>query len=98
MTMAIDDLAKHVAAELGSRIVRQGIAFGELTLTILPNQIVPVLIVLRDDKECRFEQLIDICGVDYPERSKRFDVVYHLLSPRKNQRLRVKCETDEATA
>jgi NADH-quinone oxidoreductase subunit C len=41
--------------------------------------------------------LIDICGVDYPEREQRFEVVYHLLSPRENQRIRVKCETDEKT-
>ena len=54
-----------------------------------------VLTALRNDKECQFEQLIDICGVDYPERERRFDVVYHLLSPRKNQRIRVKCEADE---
>ena len=47
--------------------------------------------------QCLFEVLIDICGVDYPEREQRFDVVYHLLSPRRNQRIRVKCETDEDT-
>ena len=56
-----------------------------------------MLTSLRDDSGCQFEVLIDICGVDYPEREKRFDVVYHLLSPRKNQRIRVKCETDETT-
>jgi len=56
-----------------------------------------VLRALRDDAGCQFEQLVDICGVDYPERAKRFDVVYHLLSPRKNQRLRVKCEVDDQT-
>ncbi len=97
MSGGLEDLGKHVAAELGSRIVRQSIAFGELTLVVAPNNIARVLTALRDDKECQFEQLIDICGVDYPERGKRFDVVYHLLSPRKNQRIRVKCETDEAT-
>ena len=52
---------------------------------------------LRDDAKCRFEVLIDICGVDWPARESRFDVVYHLLSPRLNQRVRVKLETDEAT-
>ena len=51
--------------------------------------IVQTLTTLRDDGDCQFEQLIDICGVDYPERAKRFDVVYHLLSPRRNQRMRV---------
>jgi NADH-quinone oxidoreductase subunit C len=58
---------------------------------------VDVLTKLRDDAACRFEILIDICGVDYPARPNRFDVVYHLLSVRKNQRLRLKLETDEAT-
>ena len=53
---------------------------------------------LRDDDGCQFEILIDICGVDYPERAERFDVVYHLLSARLNQRIRVKLETDEDDA
>jgi hypothetical protein len=48
-------------------------------------------------RACQFVNFIDICGVDYPAREKRFDVVYHLLSPRQNQRIRVKVETDEAT-
>ena len=57
-----------------------------------------VLTVLRDDPKLMFTQLIDICGVDYPDREKRFDVVYHLLSPYKNRRIRVKVQTDEDTA
>ena len=94
MAAAIEDLAKHVEALLGAKLVSQRLALGELTVTIGADEIVPVLVALRDDKDCLFEQLIDICGVDYPEREKRFDVVYHLLSPRKNQRIRVKCEAD----
>jgi NADH-quinone oxidoreductase subunit C len=65
---------------------------------VAPADIARVLTALRDDSQCLFEVLIDICGVDYPEREKRFDVVYHLLSPRRNQRIRAKCETDEDTA
>ena len=72
-------------------------AFGELTLTTTRDNIVAVLTKLRDDPALQFEQLIDLCGVDYPERAERFDVVYHLLSPRKNLRVRVKITTDEAT-
>jgi NADH-quinone oxidoreductase subunit C len=53
---------------------------------------------LRDDPQCRFGCLIDICGVDYPERELRFDVVYHLLSPWQNRRIRVRVKTDEATS
>ena len=52
---------------------------------------------LRDDRRCRFGCLIDICGVDYPEREERFDVVYHLLSPWLNHRIRVRTKTDAAT-
>jgi NADH-quinone oxidoreductase subunit C len=97
MAGALEDLAKHIDALLEGRIERRQLALGELTLIVAPRQIVPVLTALRDDNDCLFEQLVDICGVDYPERAKRFEVVYHLLSPRRNQRIRVKCETDEAT-
>ena len=74
------------------------IAHGELNLRAKAEAIAQVLTRLRDDAECPFEQLIDLCGVDYPQRTKRFDVVYHLLSLTKNRRVRVKIETDEATA
>jgi len=95
--MPLEDLAKHVEALLEARGAHLDRALGELTVVVPCEQIVPVLTVLRDDKQCLFEQLIDICGVDYPERARRFDVVYHLLSPRRNQRIRVKCETDADT-
>ena len=97
MAGALEDLAKHIEAKLGTTVSRWEIAFGELNVVVPPAQIVNVLTALRDDGQCQFEILIDICGVDYPEREKRFDVVYHLLSPRKNQRIRLKCETDETT-
>jgi NADH-quinone oxidoreductase subunit C len=71
-------------------------AFGELTLLVEREKIVEVLTGLRDDAEFRFHQLIDLCAVDYPERTRRFDVVYHLLSLSKNLRIRVKLQTDEA--
>jgi NADH-quinone oxidoreductase subunit C len=68
-----------------------------VTLLAPAERIVEVLAKLRDDPACQLEVLIDICGVDYPARAKRFDVVYHLLSPRKNLRIRVKVQTDEDT-
>ena len=74
------------------------VSFGELTLHVEAANIVEVLTVLRDDAECRFVCFVDICGADYPEREKRFDVVYHLLSPYKNQRVRVKVQVDEEGA
>jgi NADH-quinone oxidoreductase subunit C len=97
MTMPLEDLARHVEGLLDGKLVRRHIALAELTVVVVPEQIVSVLAALRDDSQCQFEQLIDICGVDYPERAKRFDVVYHLLSPRRNQRIRIKCETDADT-
>jgi NADH-quinone oxidoreductase subunit C len=74
------------------------VAFGELTVSAKSADIVQFLKSLRDEPELRFEQLIDICGADYPQRSRRFDVVYHLLSLVKNRRVRVKVETDADTA
>jgi NADH-quinone oxidoreductase subunit C len=96
--MTLEELSSHIEARLPGTVLRGSIALGELTLVVAPTDIVRVLTALRDDAECLFEVLIDICGVDYPEREKRFDVVYHLLSPRRNLRIRLKCETDEDTA
>jgi NADH-quinone oxidoreductase subunit C len=72
-------------------------AYGELNITVPAESIVETLTLLRDDPECRFVCFTDITAVDYPERANRFDVVYHLLSPYKNTRIRVKAETDDAT-
>jgi NADH-quinone oxidoreductase subunit C len=96
--MTLEELSSHIDAKLPGAIVQATIALGELTLVVAPTDIVRVLTALRDDTQCLFEVLIDICGVDYPEREKRFDVVYHLLSPRRNQRIRIKCEADEDAA
>ena len=98
MTMTLEELSSHVGAKLQGAVIGSYVTRGELTLVVERNEIVRVLTVLRDDADCLFEVLIDICGVDYPERDNRFDVVYHLLSPRKNQRIRLKCDTDEETA
>jgi NADH-quinone oxidoreductase subunit C len=95
--MTLEELASHLEATLQGGILRRDIARGELTLVVGAERIAQVLTALRDDSQCLFEVLIDICGVDYPEREKRFEVVYHLLSPRRNLRIRLKCETDEET-
>jgi NADH-quinone oxidoreductase subunit C len=98
MAEAIVELRSHVAEKFPDiSVIASNIALGELTITVAREAIVEVLTTLRDDPKCQFEVLIDICGVDYPERAERFDVVYHLLSPRLNQRIRVKVSTDEAT-
>ena len=91
----ISELAIEAIAKLGAVVTGSKTVFGELTITVARDTIVETLTKLRDDPGCQFECLIDICGVDYPERAERFDVVYHLLSLRKNQRLRVKLTTDE---
>jgi NADH-quinone oxidoreductase subunit C len=97
MPDTLNELGTHIAAGLGAAVLRTAVPFGELTIEAEAAQIVKVLRFLRDDGECRFVCFTDICGVDYPEREKRFDVVYHLLSPYKNHRIRVKVATDEMT-
>jgi NADH-quinone oxidoreductase subunit C len=97
MSEALNELGEYLELKLGAALHERSVRHGELTLTVDRDQIGRVLRVLRDDGRCRFEVLIDICGVDYPERADRFDVVYHLLSPRINQRIRVKLSTDETT-
>ncbi len=91
------DLGDHVASELQERGVRYDMSHDELTLHTDGDNIIDVLRFLRDDASCQFVCFIDICGVDYPARENRFDVVYHLLSPYQNTRVRVKVQTDEDT-
>ena len=90
-------LGEHVAAGLGEAVLGRDIAYGDLTILVDPSRIVEVVTFLRDDPSCRFVSFIDLCGVDYPGRERRFDVVYHLLSPAHNTRIRIKVETDETT-
>ena len=97
MTANLSALGDHIKSHLGAAVLASKITVGELTLTVERDAITKVLAFLRDDVKCLFEVLIDLCGVDYPERAERFDVVYHLLSPRLNQRIRVKLSTDEDT-
>ncbi len=90
------DLAT-LQAKLGSAITGGETALDEVTLHAEPAQILSVLKTLHSDADLRFVSFIDLCGADYPEREKRFDVVYHLLSPYKNARVRIKVQVDEAT-
>jgi len=91
-------LGQLIVANSAGAVSGFHVGFTELTLHAPAQRIVEVLTQLRDNPDFRFTQLIDLCGVDYPQRSKRFDVVYHLLSMVKNRRVRVKVETDEDTA
>ena len=91
------ELLDAISLTLGDVLIESVIAHGELTLRVQANAIARVLTYLRDDPNCQFKLLVDLCGADYPEREQRFEVVYHLLSPRQNQRIRVKVDTDETT-
>jgi len=97
MDEMLDKLGQTIKAALGKSVESYAVAFGELTLTAKAADIVRVATFLKTDAGCQFINIIDVTGVDRPEREKRFDVVYHLLSPRLNQRIRVKVETDEET-
>ncbi len=88
-------IGQKIAAALPGAVSAQTVAFGELTLDVEAGEIARVVKALRD--EFAFTQLIDICGVDWPQRAKRFDVVYHFLSLTLNARLRLKLQVDENT-
>jgi NADH-quinone oxidoreductase subunit C len=97
MDEALREHSEYVQAKLGERCLGADIAFGELTITVRRQSIVEVLRILRDDSQCRYFSFIDLSGADYPGRDERFDVVYHLLSPTQNARIRVKLTTGEET-
>lgn len=97
MDQALRDLAEHIAHAEPHAVQKWEIRNDELTLIAVREHIATLIKFLRDDSQCRFETLIDICGADYPERLERFEVIYHLLSMRMNQRIRVKCSTDDET-
>ncbi len=98
MSTDLDALGQAIVANSTGAITSYEIAYGELTVTGPAHRVHQALTQLRDHPDCRFHQLIDLCGVDYPERPLRFDVVYHLLSLVKNHRIRLKVQTDEDTA
>lgn len=91
----LDTLGKTITGALAASVTGYAVAFGELTVTAQAPDIVAVMCFLRDDGRCQFWNLIDITAVDWPGRERRFDVVYHLLSPKHNVRVRVKIEVDE---
>lgn len=97
MDETLKELAEHIELGLGESLVSWKVEYGELTLTVNATDILDAIRFLRDNSSCKFVNLTDICGVDYPSREKRFDVVYHFLSPVQNQRVRVKVATDENT-
>jgi NADH-quinone oxidoreductase subunit C len=97
MTQALIDLGDYVSAALPDEVQGFEVAYDELMVTVAREAVVKALSFLRDDQNCQFKQLVDLTAVDFPEREARFEVVYNLLSPRHNQRIRVKLATDEET-
>jgi NADH-quinone oxidoreductase subunit C len=97
MSDTLRELGDAIVAALAGAVTGVSVKFGELTLNARAEDIVKVMTFLRDDERCQFISFIDVTAVDWPAREKRFDVVYHLLSPKKNRRVRLKIETDEAT-
>lgn len=97
MDLALKDLGDYIAGQLPDEVLGTSLSLGELSLSVRREGIVKMLSFLRDDVNCRFRQLVDVCGVDYPDREQRFDVVYNLLSLTNNTRIRVKTQTDEET-
>ena len=97
MDATLDTLGQTIAAALKGAVSGYNVAYGELTLHANAADIVKVVTFLRDDPNCRFISFIDVTAVDWPSREKRFDVVYHLLSPTLNARIRLRAEADETT-
>jgi NADH-quinone oxidoreductase subunit C len=93
----LDALGQMIVDALNGAATGYALAFDQLTVTVKVDRIVDVVRYLKDDASCRFVNLTDITAVDYPGREKRFDVIYHFLSPTLNARVRLRAEADEDT-
>jgi NADH-quinone oxidoreductase subunit C len=98
MTETLKDLGDYVAAAFPQDVTQTAIAHDELMVNVRRDAVTRVLSFLRDDPKCLFKVLVDVCGVDYPERAERFEVVYNLLSIKTNRRIRIKVTADEESA
>jgi NADH-quinone oxidoreductase subunit C len=95
MNQALEDLGDYIAGLLADDLEEHRLINDELVLVTRPDSLRKVVRFLRDDSQCLFKLLVDVCGVDYPERERRFEVVYNLLSVSHNQRIRVKVRVAE---
>jgi NADH-quinone oxidoreductase subunit C len=93
----LNALGQTIVSALPGAAIDHKVAFNQLTVAVQVDRIVDVVRFLRDDSDCRFISIIDVTAVDYPKRERRFDVVYHLLSPTLNTRIRLRAEADEST-
>jgi len=94
----LEKLGQEIVANSAGAVAGYEVMYGELNLTGPATRVVEAMTYLRDNPDLRFSVLIDVCGADYPERERRFDVVYHLLSMTRNLRIRLKVQADEDTA
>ena len=97
MSENLSTLGEKIVGALAGSATGHSVAFDQLTVTVQAEKIVDVVKYLRDDPALRFINITDITAVDHPGREKRFDVVYHFLSPTLNTRIRLKAEADETT-
>jgi NADH-quinone oxidoreductase subunit C len=97
MDEALHQHVETIADALKGGLLTHSIAHGELTIVVPARDIVATIKVLRDDERCQYFSIIDVTAIDWPSREARFDIVYHLLSPTHNRRIRVKIEVGEAT-
>ena len=95
---SLTELSAYLFSALAGHLTESGVRKEELIVVCDVSSLIKVLKFLRDDIQCQFKQLIDLCGVDYPDRESRFEIVYHLLSYRYNRRVRVKTSADENTS
>ena len=98
MIEALHDLAEYVEQKRSDCVISWDVKNDELNISVAPSNIASFVEFLRSDNRCKFSTLVDITGVDYPDRTKRFDVVYHLLSMYQNHRIRLKISIRENEA
>jgi|TARA_B110001454_G_scaffold90833_1_gene86598 NADH-quinone oxidoreductase subunit C len=97
MSITVNDLERTVNSSLTTTIISSEINFGQLFINIDSNNLISSILFLKTNEKCRFRQLIDITAVDYPEKEKRFKVVYLLLSHENNLRISINMNIDEKT-
>ncbi|MBO9432678.1 NADH-quinone oxidoreductase subunit C [Ruegeria sp. R13_0] len=95
MSEALKELGTHLELKRSDCVLSWDVTHGELNVDVAPSNLVEFIEFLKSDRSCQFSTLVDITGVDYPERAKRFDVVYHFLSMYQNQRIRLRVSIRE---
>jgi len=95
MNLDLQELREYITDQIGDDILESSVQLAELELTVRRDSISGVLVFLRDDVNCQFKQLVDICGVDFPDQEERFCIVYNMLSLVHNRRIRLKLWTSE---